>query len=97
MENIFWKPVDLSMHNPIWEVLSVIIKDDRLKYNKDKPVIDILFKFGDKDHKARITNYDEETSTFDVYCRTVCRNPRPAPADGAGGEKDKEASEPSPV
>lgn len=82
-----WIAEDLSLHNPVWGVLSKIIKDDRLQYNKDKPVIDITFKFNDRDYKARITNYEEAVSSVDVYCRVGRINNRPAPTNACGGEK----------
>ena len=69
---MMWKSVDLSIHNPIWSVLTQIIKNDRLKYVQDKPVIDITFKFNNKDYKARVTNYDEDCSSIDVYRGVAC-------------------------
>ena len=67
------KRIDVTPYHPIWRTITKIIKNERLKYDKDKPVVDITFGFNNKNYKARITNYDEECSSFDVYCE--CGNP----------------------
>jgi hypothetical protein len=58
---------DLSIHNPIWNALSQILKDDRLVYNPDNLIYDIGFTFNNINYKARIEYYDEACSSVDVY------------------------------
>lgn len=82
-----YKKEDLSPHNPIWQVLSRILKDDRLKYDPANPIINIEFQFNNKKYKARIENYDEDCSSFDVY-REFVERPSKSSSNAGGGRTE---------